>query len=168
MVKNSFHRRFRYIYLRLIRLKGNPHELALGMALGIFIGMTPIIPFHIIVALASALVFRASKITAAVGTGICNPLTIYFIYKSCYRIGSFMLGFDHNTQILAPIMDAITHGELLHLAITTLGSGGMVVAAFLLGGIVLGCIVAVPSYFIFFYFFKVFILWRKSRKLAKA
>jgi uncharacterized protein (DUF2062 family) len=138
------------------------------MAFGIFIGMTPTIPFHIVVALVLALVFKASKITAAVGTWVCNPATIYFVYKYSYRIGSFILGFDHNTKILAPVAEAINNGELFHIVTKTLGSGGMVVAAFLSGGIVLGIIFGVPSYFIFFYFFKAFISWRRSRKLTRA
>ena len=168
MAINAFHRRFRYIYLRLISLKGHPHELALGMAFGIFMGMTPTIPFHIVVAMALALVFKASKITAAVGTGISNPATIYFIYKYCYQIGSFILGYDHNTNTLAPVVQAINDGEFFHILTNILGSGGMVVATFLLGGIVLGIIFAIPSYLIFFYFFKTFISWRKSRKLTRA
>ena len=163
-----FNRQFRYIYLRLIRLRGHPHELALGMAFGIFIGMTPTIPFHTIVAIALALAFKASKITAALGTWICNPLTIYFIYNYCYKIGSLILGFDHNTKFLSPVIEAISHGEFLNIITTILGGGGMVVAAFLLGGIVLGLLFAVPSYGISLYFFKAFISWRKSRKLVKA
>ena len=163
-----FNRQFRYIYLRLIRLRGHPHELALGMAFGIFIGMTPTIPFHTIVAIALALAFKASKITAALGTWICNPLTIYFIYNYCYKIGSLILGFDHNTKFLSPVIEAISHGEFLNIITTILGGGGMVVAAFLLGGIVLGIVFAIPSYVIFLYFFKAFISWRKSRKLIKA
>ena len=167
-LRTLFYRRFRYIYLRLIRLRGHPHELALGMAFGIFSGMMPTMPFHIIIAVSLALVFKASKITAAAGVWICNPVTIYLVYKYCYRIGSLILGFDHNTKILAPVVEAINHGELLGVVTEILGGGGMVVAAFLLGGIVLGIIFATPSYFIFFYFFKALISWRKSRKLSKA
>jgi len=138
------------------------------MAFGIFIGMTPTIPFHTIVAIALALSFKASKITAALGTWICNPATIYFIYNYCYKIGSLILGFDHNTKFLSPVVEAINHGEFLNIITTILGGSGMVVAAFLLGGIVLGILFAVPSYGIFLYFFKAFISWRKSRKLSKA
>jgi uncharacterized protein (DUF2062 family) len=142
------------------------------MAFGIFMGMTPTIPFHTIIAIALALAFKASKITAkitaAVGTWICNPLTIYFIYNYCYKIGSLILGLDHKTKLLGPVVEAINHGEFLNIITTILGGGGMVVAAFLLGGIVLGILFAVPSYGIFLYFFKAFISWRKSRKLIKA
>jgi len=163
-----FNRQFRYIYLRVIRLRGHPHELALGMAFGIFIGMMPIIPFQTAFALALAIALKTSKITAAIGTWISNPVTIYIIYKYCYKIGSFILGYDHNTKILAPVIEAIYNGEVLNSIIKILSAEGMVMAAFLLGGIVLGVIFAVPSYFIFLYFFKAFISWRKSKKLIKA
>jgi len=163
-----YNRQFRYIYLRLIRLRGHPHELALGMAFGISIGMTPTIPFHTIIAVALALAFKASKITAALGTWVCNPLTAYLVYKYSYKIGALILGFDHNAKLLGPVVEAINHGEFLNIITTILGGGGMVVAAFLLGGIVLGISFAIPSYFIFLYFFKAVISWRKSRKLIKA
>ncbi len=156
------------MYLRIVRLRGHPHELALGMAFGIFSGMMPIIPFHIITAVLLALIFKASKITAAAGVWICNPATVYLIYKYCYRVGSFILGFDRNTKIVEPVVEAINHGEPLGVVTEILGAGRIVVATFLAGGVVLGIIFAIPSYFIFFYFFKTFISWRKSRRLSKA
>jgi uncharacterized protein (DUF2062 family) len=168
MAKTSLNRRFRYFYLRLIRLRGNPHELALGMAFGIFVGMTPIIPLHMVVAVALALLFKASKITAAAGTWICNPLTIYPIYKYCYHIGSSILGLDANKGILSSVAKMIHAGDFLHMMAAVLGAGGKAAAAFLLGGSVLGLAFAIPSYFVFLYFFGAFIAWRSSRKLVKA
>ena len=130
-------------------------------------GMTPTIPFHIVVALALALVFKASKITAAVGTWVCNPLTIYPIYKYSYKIGSLILGFDNNGKFLTPLVEAINNVRLLDIATTILGAGGRVVSAFLLGGMLLGTIFSVPSYFLLFYCFRGFDLWRKSRERPK-
>ncbi|MBW1690126.1 MAG: hypothetical protein DRG87_04690 [Deltaproteobacteria bacterium] len=168
MIKNTFHRRARLLYLRIIRLRGQPHELALGMALGICIGMTPTIPFHMITAVAVAIAFGASKLTAAAGTWICNPVTVYPIYRFCYIIGTSFLGFDHNTGLLMPVIGAIDQGKYLDAIKTILSGGGMAVATFLLGGIVLGLIVSVPSYVLFYYFFKNLAAWRTSRKLIKA
>ena len=168
MVKESITRRLRYIYLSLSRLREDPHELALGMALGIFAGMLPITPLHTVVAVALALAFRASKITAAVGVWICNPITIYPVYKYAYDLGSLILGFDRNAKLLSPVIETIRNEEFLHMITAILSTGGKVAAAFLMGGLTLGIISAVPSYFIFLYLFKVFIAWRKSRKLIKA
>jgi uncharacterized protein (DUF2062 family) len=168
MMKNGLQRRARLIYLRIIRLRGHPHELAFGIALGIGIGLTPTIPFHMVTAVAVAILFGASKITAAAGTWICNPLTVYPIYKYCYTIGTFILGFDHNTGLLMPVTGAIDQGKYLEAISTILSGGGMAVATFLLGGMVLGLIVAMPSYLFSFYFFKSVVAWRTSRKLIKA
>ena len=167
-LKTLYGRRFRSLYLELTRLRGHPHELALGMAVGIFCGMTPTIPFHTIMAVSLALAFKASKITAAAGVWICNPITIYPVYKYCYIVGSFILGFDYNTKILAPVVGATNSGDLLDTITQILAAGGMVASALLSGGIVLGTVFAVPSYFVFFYLFKTFISWRKSRKFTEA
>jgi uncharacterized protein (DUF2062 family) len=168
MLQSAFQRKLRLIYLRLIRLRGHPHEVALGMALGIFIGMTPIIPFHMVTAVALALFFKANKITAAGGTWICNPVTVYPIYKYCYKIGTFILGFDHHMKLLLPVAKAIDRGEFFEAFTTILSGGGMAVAAFFLGGVMLGVIFAVPSYFLFYYFIKGFVSWRGPKRLAGA
>ncbi len=163
--KIGLKRRFRYYYFRLMRLRGHPRELALGTTFGIFVGMLPIIPFHMILAVALSFFFKASKITAIAGTWVCNPITIYHIYKYCYIIGSFFLGFDHKTMLIGPVSDAINRGEHLRAVTAILNGGGLVVAAFLLGGVILGVIFAIPSYFGFLYLFKIFISWRKSKSL---
>jgi len=168
MVKNTLRRRLRLIYLRVIRLRGHPDELALGLAFGIGIGMMPIIPFHMISALAIAILFGASKITAAAGTWICNPITVYPIYRCCYEIGVLILGFDHHTRLLMPVTEAIGQGEYLKATQTMLSGGGMVVVIFLVGGMVMGIMFSVPSYVLSYYLFKKLRAWRKSRKPVKA
>ena len=66
--RNSYERQLKYYYIRFLRLRGEPHELALGMAIGVFSGMMPILPFQIALAVTLALLFKTSKITAALGT----------------------------------------------------------------------------------------------------
>ncbi len=74
------------------QLKGDPHYIAAGMSIGIFIGITPTFPFHTILALALAYAFRASKAAAAIGVWIGNPLTMPFLYLGSYKAGSIILG----------------------------------------------------------------------------
>jgi len=168
MIKNTLQRRLRFIYLKIIRLRGHPRELALGMAFGIGIGMMPIIPIHMVTAVALAVLFGASKITAAAGTWICNPATVYPIYKYCYEVSVFILGFDYHAALFVPVTEAINSGEYLTATQTILSGGSMAVASFLFGGMLLGLVFSVPSYFLSYYFFKKLIAWRKSRKPARA
>ena len=69
------------------KLKGDPHYVAMGMAIGVFVGSTPTIPFHTVLALALAFLLRASKPAAIIGTLFTNPVTIPFIYMASYKLG---------------------------------------------------------------------------------
>lgn len=164
----KFERQIRYYYLKLISLRDEPHELALGMALGVFTGMMPIIPFQTALAITLALFFKASKITAALGTWVSNPLNWYFLYIYSYKFGTFLLGLPERKAIFSSIMTAMKSGEApMVLVAKIVGAGGTIVAAFLVGGFVMGIILAPPSYLVSFQFFKYLKAWRRSRKKKK-
>jgi len=61
------------------------------MALGVFIGITPTIPFHTVAALSLAAIFRVSPVTAFLGIQLGNPLTMGPIYVAAYKVGQFLL-----------------------------------------------------------------------------
>ena len=160
-----FRRQIRYYYLRFISLRGQPHELALGMALGVFTGMMPIMPFQIAVAITLAMFFKGSKITAALGTWVSNPLNWYFLYYYSHKLGAFLLGFPEKTAIFSSVMTAVRTGEEpLVIVAKIMGAGGVGLASFLCGGFVLGIIAAVPAYFVFL---RVFIYVKALRKKRK-
>ena len=161
----KFQRQIKYYYLRFIRLRGEPHELALGMAFGVFTGMMPIVPFQTALAIILSLFLKGSKITAALGTWISNPLNWYFLYYYNYKLGSFILGLPKNNTIFSSIMTSIQSGEESMVIVEKMiGAGGVVLAVFLLGGLVMGIGFAVPCYFVFLHLFKYIRVWRKSRK----
>jgi uncharacterized protein (DUF2062 family) len=158
-------RQLKYYYLKFVRLKGNPNELALGMALGIFAGLLPILPFQTALAVALALLFRSSKITAAIGTWISNPLNWYFLYYYTYKVGAFVLGVSGKEALFSRLMKSIRHAEgSLDIAVQIFQAGTTMVSSFVTGGIVLGIVFAVPGYFVFFYIFRSIALWREIRR----
>lgn len=160
-----FERPIRYYYLRFIRLRGEPHELALGMSFGIFSGMMPILPFQIAFAVALTLLFKGSKIAAALGTWVSNPLNWYFLYYYSYKLGAFILRLQEQNAIFSSVMTAIQSGEdAMVIAGKITEAGGFVIAAFLVGGLVMGTVAALPSYFIFLRIFRSIRLWREGRK----
>ncbi len=164
-----FSRQIRYFYLRFIRLRGEPHELAMGIAFGIFAGMMPIMPFQIALAVTLALLFKGSKITAALGTWVSNPLNWYFIYYYSYKIGASILGVPGKSKIFSSVMASIRQGEEAIAIIAKMaGAGGTMVAAFLLGGFIMGFTAAIPSYFLFLRLFQFFRRWRRERRARKS
>jgi len=165
----KYERLLKYYYLWFLRLKGEPHELALGMALGIFSGMMPIIPFQIALAVALALCLKSSKITAALGTWISNPLNWYFIYRYDYKLGAYLLGVEGGNEIITSVMASINRGDEMSVIWGKLFSSGITLfSALLIGGIIIGTITAVPSYFIFLRIFSKIREWRRKRKAKKA
>ena len=164
----KYSRRIRYYYLRFTRLRGEPHELALGLAFGIFAGMMPIMPFQIALAVALALIFKGSKITAALGTWISNPLNWYFVYYFSYRIGASFMGLSLKSGVVSSVMTSIHRGDAVFVALGKIvGAGSAIIFAFLLGGFLMGTVTAIPSYFIFLKIFQVIKHWRVMRKRRK-
>ncbi len=142
--------------------------MALGMALGVFSGMMPIMPFQTALAVALALFFRGSKLAAAIGTWVSNPLNWYFIYFWNYKLGAFILKFPEKNEMFASVMEAIQSGEEPMVIVgKILHSGSMGLGAFLIGGISMGIVSAFPAYFIFFPVFRRIKLWRESRRRKK-
>ncbi len=118
------------------QLKGDPNYIASGMSIGIFIGITPTFPFHTVIALVLAYIFRASKAAAAIGVWIGNPLTIPFIYMGSYKTGAVILGTSFPFDI-----KYLTFTELTHLGLKA-------TLALFTGGVIIGIAPAVASYFI--------------------
>ncbi len=85
--RRGFGRVFRYILLRLTRLKVTPHSAALGFAAGAAISCTPLLGLHFVIALAIAFVTGGSMIAAMLGTAFGNPLTFPLLFAASYWIG---------------------------------------------------------------------------------
>lgn len=125
---------WREFFRQLKDLRGRPHDIALGMAIGVFIGITPTIPLHTILAVSLALLVRGSKLAAALGVWVSNPLSIPVFYYGSYRIGQLVLGL--------PALSLPDDRSLLVMA----RMGGEILGAMLLGGVILGIIPAIVAY----------------------
>jgi uncharacterized protein (DUF2062 family) len=122
-------------FLRQLReLRGKPQDIALGMAIGVFIGITPTIPLHTILAVTLAVLAGGSKLAAALGVWVSNPLSIPLFYYGSYRIGQLVLGLPAITLPDDPSLVAMA------------GLGGKIVGAMLLGGVILGIVPAILAY----------------------
>ena len=71
----------------------DPSEVALGVAIGVFIAILPLYGLHTILVLTAAFfIRRANVIAMLVGTNISLPPTVPFITWAGYNIGRLMLG----------------------------------------------------------------------------
>ena len=134
--KKDFKQRVRQLGVRILSLQGKPHYIAMGMAIGVFVGVTPTIPLHTVIAVALAFVLKGSKPAAIIGVWVGNPLTIPFFYLGSYKIGVLLLGksipFDLKYESVSELMKLGLDATLAMIA----------------GGVVLGVVPGVAAYFI--------------------
>ena len=104
----NFGRTRRYYYLRFIRLRGTPHSLALGSAIGVFIGITPTIPFHTIVIFFLSIVSRSSFIAGLISSWVvCNPLTYIPQYYLSLRIGNLVTPYELSWNQIQSVVEVV-------------------------------------------------------------
>ena len=130
----GFFRQFKLNLIRLIRLRAEPDAIARGMALGLFIGMTPTFGVQMFLALIFAFLLRQNKIAALIGVWCTNPVTAPIIYGLEFEIGRLFLGMPRPEAPLAFTWEALT------------ALGWQLVAPFCVGSLVLGIPVALIGY----------------------
>ncbi|UCD77406.1 MAG: DUF2062 domain-containing protein [Desulfobacterales bacterium] len=130
----------RRVYERFIRIRGAPREVALGFALGIFVGMTPTMGVQTPIAVFLAALFKWSKLSAAVGVWISNPLTAPVIYGVTYLTGAKLMSLDPVFNMsLSPTWSTLK--AMLQKAPRAFG-------AMTVGGAIIGLPLAVASYYL--------------------
>jgi uncharacterized protein (TIGR03546 family) len=130
-------------FLGLWRSHSSPHEIALGMAIGVFIGITPFYGFHIITAIIAAFTMkRVNKLAIFLGMNISLPPTIPFITWAGYRIGRQMLGSAY-PPLGWDYFKHFSYGDFFHFFY-----------ALMAGSLVLGAVLSVLIYFLTLWFVK--------------
>lgn len=129
--------RLSQMLVRMRQLEGDPHTIARGMAVGIFVSITPIIPLQTLVAVALAFLVRGSKSAAALGTWLSNPLTIPLVYYANYKLGCLLLGYQATVDNIA--FDSFSQLMNLGLEVTW---------AMIVGSLAIGVILGVVAYFV--------------------
>lgn len=130
---------FKKAYYRFLKIRGNPREIALGFALGIFVSMTPFMGLHTAIAVPLAALFKWNKFSAALAVWISNPLSAPAIYGITYYIGAKVLLIQDGYKLPAEFsLDALFY---------TLRSAPEIIGILTVGGIVVGLPLAVLGYY---------------------
>lgn len=82
---------------RLVNLRDTPHAVAGGVAIGMFIGFTPLFGVKTLLSLAVAYLLRCSKIAAVVSVSLHDVVTPFWpiLLKLEYDIGYWLLSSPH-------------------------------------------------------------------------
>ena len=137
-------------YLQILRSKGSPYSIAMGMALGLFWGMA-LLPLYgqSLVAIGFAWIFRANKMLAFAGTWISNPYTTPFLCPVlCYigaKVAGINLTFVHIQSAVKDIITMFSFEKAFEL-------GTNLIISFLVGSTIVGLITGIIGYFLTYKF----------------
>ncbi|MDH3238151.1 MAG: DUF2062 domain-containing protein [Deltaproteobacteria bacterium] len=143
---------FRYIYLRLIRVGGDPVHIALGFSLGVFLGVFPTFGIGIPLALLLASALRWNRVSAMLGSLVMNPITTPLFWTLSGTLGAAIFRVNANK-----VMTSVHNGERLRSL--TMGAG-----IYLVGNTIIALVSAVIAYFLAL---RVVTVYRKKRRERK-
>ncbi len=154
-------RAFRYYMIRLLRLRGDPFELARGISIGIFVALTPTIPFHTILTVTFCTIGRGNLLAGVIASLlISNPITIPLQYLIAWKLGTMLTGTSFSWQRIKHLMDMIHHAGIFGAAKLIYMQGFKLVGSMLVGGVALALPCAIIVYFLFLYLY----MRRKKRQ----
>lgn len=142
--RRSWGRSVNYVLLRVNRLSGSAHAIALGCAVGIFVSYTPIMGFHFLAAATLAYLVGGNLLASALGTFFGNPITFPFIWASAYKFGHWILGNEVDEFRVADLLDAFSNGIIHALD----NAYEIYIKPMMIGGIPLGFVCGFFGYFI--------------------
>ncbi|MBR8829037.1 MAG: DUF2062 domain-containing protein [Gomphosphaeria aponina SAG 52.96 = DSM 107014] len=147
-------RRIRYFYIRFLRLQGKPQKIALGLAIGVFLNFFPVFGVQMIFAVIFASLLKANKFAAAAGTWVSNPITDVPLFLFNFQVGRLLLPwFDLSVDQLY----LLSYPELME-------SGLAFIFTLFFGGLVVGSVASISTYFLSLYLIT---RWRNSSKGGK-
>jgi uncharacterized protein (DUF2062 family) len=75
----------------LFLVNESPHRTALTFAVGVCIGISPLLGLHTLLGLAIAAIFSMNRVVMLTGVYVTNPWTIVPIYAFCTWIGTYIM-----------------------------------------------------------------------------
>ena len=91
--RKGFSRLYSYLVQRVLRMPGSAYSLASGFACGVAVSFTPLLGFHLLLALGLAYFIRGNMATALLGTLFGNPWTFPLIFVLLQAIGEGLVHF---------------------------------------------------------------------------
>jgi len=145
----------KYYFLKFRRLQGSPHALAGGTAIGVFVGLTPTIPFHTLLIVLFSLLTRTSTLAGIIISWIvCNPLTYLPIYYLSALVGNHLTPYELNLINFQGALEQAMAGDGIQNSLAILaGSGYEAMVVMGVGGFCLALPFAVVSYYLALKFF---------------
>lgn len=164
--KKRKHKILRYLEYKILHIEDSPRKISLGVALGLFIGWTPLIGLHIFMAIALSVLLKANKFAALVSIWVSNVFTFAIIYYPAYVVGRVVCGIfvihgNQNEEQISKQFNALFHPSSMMTGLFTKEYWGRfwtltksIGPELWIGCTIVGLAVAIGGYLICYYMIK--------------
>lgn len=141
---------FRSLVSKLLNLRDAPHSLAGGVAIGMFMGFTPLFGLKILLSVGVAYLLRCNPIAAVIAVSLHDVVTPFWpvLLEFEYAIGARILGFFDGVAHPASVTEFHIHELMKWTTFFTIG------LPMLLGSLFLSAPAAALSYAVMLPIFK--------------
>ncbi len=143
-------------FSKLIKISDTPHSISLGFAIGVFLAFTPLIGFHIAIAIFFSWLVNANYLSSVTGTFVGTPITYPFMWVSSILIGNMFISVDEFNKDLFENISFYSWNFFLLIK--------PFIWSFVIGSTVLGLISSFLSYFLLK---RLVILYRRRKLKVK-
>jgi uncharacterized protein len=153
----------------IVHLQDTPHAIALGTAIGVFIGLTPSFGIQMLLVLAIAFLarpfFHFNQFAALVAVYVSNPFTMLPIYWFNYRLGTLFISSDISWDEFKSLFQYSDYSEWFSTIANVFYTLG---APLVIGSLIVATVFALPTYPLMLRLVEKVQLRRKLRKAKKA
>jgi len=134
-LQTRFFRAVKYYFLLFVRKEDSSQSIAHGLAIGIFIGFLPIIPFQTVISILVCSMFKANKLSGVIGsTLITNPVTAIPVFYFQHFLGRIFILHDFSYEKFKDLF--------VHISITNFNAFGhellILFEMTAIGGVIIG------------------------------
>lgn len=90
---------------KILAEDSSPEKIARGAALGMFIGILPIMGLQTVLAFTLAFFVRANRLAAFAASLVLNPVTIVPLFSFNYWLGTMVTPYALNTKMLKDLFE---------------------------------------------------------------
>lgn len=126
---------------QILAFKDSPQLIAISFAIGLFIGMSPLLGVHTLLGIAVAWRFRLNKVVTLLGVWVTNPWTIIPIYTFGTWTGARLLG-------VRKVIPEIDWNSITFIGL--IGKCRHILVPFIVGNTLIALIAAVIGYFLIY------------------
>lgn len=131
----------------ILMLDDTPHSIALGTAIGMFVGLTPTVGIQMAIVMMIAFLVRPlftfNKVAALLLVYISNPLTVVPLYWGCYKLGTYFVEGHVAYEDFARILEYHSFAEWWNTATSLVVEVG---APLLVGSLIVATVTAIATY----------------------